>query len=163
MVPYWAVARSEPNRENTAASFLGRAGYAVYLPKLRETRSSHGRRAVVTPALFPNYLFVRIELQWHAARWTIGVAGLIMSGDEPAKVADAVIDAIKARERGGYVVLDAKPRLRPGDPIRVTSGLLLGATGLYSGMRGHERVAVLLGLLGTAVLPASSIERLSGT
>jgi transcription antitermination factor NusG len=70
----------------------------------------------VTPALFPNYLFVRIELQWHAVRRTIGVASLIMSGDEPAKVADAVIDGIRARERGGYVELDEKPRLRSALP-----------------------------------------------
>jgi hypothetical protein len=48
MVPYWAVARSEPNRESTAASFLGKSGYAVYLPRLRERR----RRVVTTTPLF---------------------------------------------------------------------------------------------------------------
>jgi hypothetical protein len=51
---HWIVARSEPNREATAASFLGRAGYPVYLPRIRETRSNHGRRVVITPPLFPN-------------------------------------------------------------------------------------------------------------
>jgi hypothetical protein len=61
------VARSEPNREATAASFLGRSGYGVYLPRLRENRSSHGRRVVTMPPLFPNYLFVRIEAGWWKA------------------------------------------------------------------------------------------------
>ena len=54
MAPYWAVARSEPNREATAVRFLGLAGYATYLPRIREQRTTHGRRYVVTPALFPN-------------------------------------------------------------------------------------------------------------
>jgi transcriptional antiterminator RfaH len=155
---YWCVARSEPKREATAAAFLAKAGYAVYLPRIREVRRRHGRGVVTTPPLFPNYLMAQIELQWHRASKTIGVAGLIMSGDGPAKVPDSVIDEIRARERDGYVVLQEKPRFRPGDPIRVASGLLMGATGLFSGMRGPERVAVLLGLLGTAVLPAGEIE-----
>jgi transcriptional antiterminator RfaH len=155
---HWIVARSEPQREATAANFLGRSGFGVYLPRIREQRSNHGRRVVTTPPLFPNYLFVRIELQWHAARWTVGVGGLVMGVDGPAKVADAVVDAIKARERGGYVVLPEPPRLKPGDPVKLVGGLLIGASGLFSGMRGADRVAVLLGALGTLVLPAADVE-----
>jgi hypothetical protein len=60
-----------------------------------------------------------------------------MSGDEPAKVGDHI-------EAG-----------RSGSRYQ---GLLAGMAGLYSGMRGHERVAVLLAALGVAVLPAGSVE-----
>ena len=76
-------------------------------------------------------------------------------------VPDAVIAGIRARERNGYVVLDERPGLRPGDPVRVTTGILAGMAGLYSGMRGADRVAVLLGVLGTAVVPAGSVEAAS--
>jgi transcription antitermination factor NusG len=155
------VARSEPQREATAASFLTKAGYGVYVPRLRETRLSRGRRVVVTPVLFPNYLLGRIELQWHAARWTIGVAALLMAGDAPARVSDAVVTELRSRERDGYVVLPEPPRLTPGDSIRVISGHLAGLAGLYAGMRGPDRVAVLLGALGTAVLPVASVEKAS--
>jgi hypothetical protein len=68
------------------------------------------------------------------------------------------IDAIKKSEKDGLVVLPEPPRLRPGDPIRVTRGLLTGVLGLYAGQRGHQRVAVLLAALGRVTLPASSIE-----
>jgi hypothetical protein len=61
MAPYWVVARSEPNREATAVHFLGLANYETYLPRIREHRTTHGRRYVVTP-LFPSYLFVRIAV-----------------------------------------------------------------------------------------------------
>ena len=158
---YWCVARSEPNREATAVHFLDLAGYATYLPRIREQRTTHGRRYVVTPALFPNYLFARIERGWWRARWSCGVTSLIMAGEEPAKVADAVIDGIKCREHGGFVVLPEAPRLRPGDPVRVVHGPLEGCLGLYAGMRGAERVALLLALLGAqrlTVLPAASVE-----
>jgi transcriptional antiterminator RfaH len=157
MTAYWCVCRSAPNREATAASFLGKAGYGVYLPRIRERRVMKGRRYVATPPLFPAYLFCRIDLQWHAARWCCGVAGIIMAADGPAKIDDRVIAELKGRERGGYVELDEPPRLRPGDKIKVTGGLLTGMTGLYSGMRGADRVAVLLGLV-TTILPANDIE-----
>jgi hypothetical protein len=73
-----------------------------------------------------------------------------MNGAEPARLADAVIDELKSRERSGLVVLS--------DAIHITGGALMGMAGLYSGMRGADRVAVLLGVLGTAVLPAADIE-----
>jgi transcription antitermination factor NusG len=156
---YWCVARTELQREATAAKFLGLAGYATYLPRVCETRVSHGRRLVRTPPLFPAYLFVRIEGGWWSARWCIGVAALIMSSDGPARVPDVVIAELQGRERGGLVELPEAPCLRPGDSVRVTTGFLAGALGVYSGMRGADRVAVLLKLLGTLVLPASSVER----
>ena len=80
------------------------------------------------------------------------------SGGEPAVIGDHVIDAIRAREKGGLVVLPEPPRLKPGDKVRITTGFLTGALAVYSGMRGADRVAVLLGFLGTLVLPAANIE-----
>jgi transcription antitermination factor NusG len=115
---------------------------------------------VTTPPLFQTYLFVHITAGWWDVRWCVGVSALIMSGDEPAKVADTIIAELKARERGGYVELPEAPRLSwPGDSVRVTTGVLAGMVGLYAGLRGHERVAVLLKLLGTLVLPATDVER----
>src|SRR6516164_9730467 len=102
---YWTVARLEPRRERLALHCLGLAGFRVYLPRLRERRLSHGRRIEVRPPLFPGYTFFVVEAQWHAARWTVGVIGLIMDGIRPAKVPDGVISEIRARERGGLVEL----------------------------------------------------------
>jgi transcription antitermination factor NusG len=78
-------------------------------------------------ALFPGYLFIAIELQWRAARWSPGVAGLIMDGIAPARVPDKVIDEIRARERGGLIELP--PRLKRGDPVRIEHGPFEGWPG----------------------------------
>jgi transcription antitermination factor NusG len=59
----------------------------------------------VRPALFPGYCFISIELQWHAARWSIGVVQLLMDGSGPARVADSIINEIRSRERDGLIEL----------------------------------------------------------
>jgi transcription antitermination factor NusG len=161
--PYWCVARSEPNRESVAAHFLGLAGYVTYLPRIREMRSNHGRRVVTTPALFPNYLFVHVATgRWWDARWGIGIASLIMSGDQPARVSDCVISDLKNREQDGFVTLDEPPGLRLGGKVKLIAGPLTGHLGLYAGQRGPERVAVLLALFGSqrpAIVSLSAVER----
>jgi transcription antitermination factor NusG len=49
--------------------------------------------------------------------------------------------------------------LRPGDPVRVTSGPLVGLAGLVAGLRGSDRVAILLNVLGRVELARAAIER----
>jgi transcription antitermination factor NusG len=83
-----------------------------------------------------------------------------MNGGGPARVADSVIDEIRARERNGLIELTER-RLRRGDRVRVLAGPLRGLDGLYDGMRGHERCAILLSLFGSSrlvVLPHDQIE-----
>jgi transcriptional antiterminator RfaH len=137
------------------------AGYETYYPRLREHRISHGRKIEIQPGLFPGYAFVLVQLQWHAARWTAGVLNLIMNGAGPAHVSDSVIAEIRSRERGGLVELPKLPGPKPGDRVRVLAGPLQGHLGLYAGQRPHERVLVLLALLGgqqRVELPKDAVE-----
>jgi hypothetical protein len=92
-----------------------------------------------------------IELQWSHAHYSPGCIGLVLSGSQPARVPDAVIEEIRGRERGGLVDLpkaSSSPALRPGDRVRVRTGPLTGFLGIHVGMKPHERVGVLLQLLG---------------
>jgi len=138
---YWAVARLEPRREQLALRCLGLAGYETYFPRLREHRISHGRRIEVRPPLFPGYCFLTVEAQWYAARWSIGVIGLIMDGVRPARVADQIIDDLRKRERNGLIELPKRPGPKPGDQVRILQGPFAGQLGLYAGMRAHEMLA----------------------
>ena len=158
---YWCAARLLARREHLALRFLAQSGYETYFPQLREHRVSFGRKIEVRPGLFPGYAFVLIQLQWHTARWAPGTLGLIMDGIQPAKVPDPVIEEIRSRERNGLVELPRREVFKAGDKVRITQGLLLGHIGLYAGMRAHERVLVLLALLGgqqRVELPKDSIE-----
>jgi transcriptional antiterminator RfaH len=158
---YWAVARLQPHRERLALHCLGLAGFTVYLPRLRSERVAYGRRMEVRPPLFPGYAFLVIVLQWHRARWCPGVLNLIMNGAAPARVPDSVISEIRARERDGLVELPESRGFKPGDRVRIISGPFREYLALYVGQAAHERVAVLLQLLGgrqRTQLPADAIE-----
>jgi transcriptional antiterminator RfaH len=146
---YWCCAQVEPRRERLASHCLGLAGYEIYEPRLREQiRSRSGRKIVRTPPLFPGYLFVWVVRGWWEARWSPGVVRLIMDGLLPARVPDAVIGEIRSRERGGFVELPKPRGLRPGIRDRVVSGPLSEQIGMLAALRPHERVLVLLHLLG---------------
>jgi transcription antitermination factor NusG len=112
----------------------------------------------VTVPLFINYVFVRAGLQWSGVRWCMGVLDLIMGDGGPACVSDAVVNEIRSRERNGVVRLPERPSPRPGDPVRIWRGPLAGLTGLHAGLRGHERVIVLLQVLGHVTLPKDDVE-----
>src|SRR5262249_7954784 len=138
-------AQLQPRCDGLALHFLAQAGYETYAPRLRERRTVRGCRVTRTPLLFPGYLFVLIELQWHTARWAPGVARLAMDGVVPARVPDGVIAQIRARERAGLIEL---PRFKPGDPVRVLRGPFREQLAHYQEQTAPERVAVLLAILG---------------
>ena len=144
---YWACAQIEPYRERLAMHCLGLNGFEIYCPRLREQRRSFGRKITVTPALFPNYLFVWVVRGWWDARWAAGVRGLIMDGERPAVVPDAVISEIRGRERGGFVVLPKARGPAIGTRMKILQGPLQGHIGLLAALRPHERVTLLLHLL----------------
>ena len=159
---YWAAAQLQPQRDALALHCLHQAGFETYAPRLREPRTAHGRKVVRTPLLFPGYLFVLIELQWHTARWSPGVVRLVLNGTAPAAVPDGVIAALKAREMNGLIELPKPPKFRSGDRVRVLHGPFAGHVGLYAGMKPRERVEVLLAILGGAqrvTLAADAVEQ----
>jgi transcriptional antiterminator RfaH len=158
----WIVVRSEPLRELTARRFLELAKFSVYLPRIRERQAKGGRRIERLRPLFPSYIFVGFRGgRWWDARWCVGVAAVIMAGDGPAQLGDHVIDELRARERGGAVELPRREKFKVGDRVKVLQGPFADHFGLYAGQRAHERVLVLLALLGSTQrveLPRESIE-----
>jgi transcriptional antiterminator RfaH len=161
-VGYWCAAQLESGHINFALHCLERLGYEIYAPRLRTYRVSHGRKIQERPLLFWPYVFVGILEQWHAARWAPGVVRLVMAGDTaPARVPDGIIGALKAREKRGAIELTQRPQFRRGDRVRILQGPFSGHLAIYAGMKPHERVEVLLALLGSerqVVLPKSDVE-----
>jgi transcription antitermination factor NusG len=80
-----------------------------------------------------------------------GVIRLLMDGQQPARVPDAVIDGIREREVGGIVRLPRPQPFRSGDRVRVVRGPFEGHFGLYDGMAPRERIFVLLSMLGASI------------
>jgi transcriptional antiterminator RfaH len=159
-VSFWACAQIETNREQLALHCLGLAGFQTYAPRIRTRRITQTKKtALRISPLFPGYAFVWIELQWHSARWAPGVLRLVLDGEAPARVPDKVITDLRGRERNGLVELLPPPArgFRRGDSVRITRGLFAGRLAVFEGQRPHERVAVLLQLLGRVELPKGDL------
>jgi transcriptional antiterminator RfaH len=140
---YWACAQLQPQRERLALHCLERvAGFTTYCPRIRPRACPRK-----TLSLFPGYAFIVVVNGWYSARWTPGVVRIVLDDGVPARVPDAVIDAIRARERDGVVILPEQ-QLRHGDRVRITRGPFCEQLALYAGQAPHERIAILLSLFG---------------
>lgn len=151
----WYVAQTRPHSENKASEHLRRQGFDVYLPRYLKQRRHARRVDTVAVPLFPNYLFVAVDLstqRWLSIQSTIGVARLVRDGDRPAPVPQQVIDTLRSHEdENGLIRLRRAPRFAPGDKVRVVEGAFSECLGLYEGMSGEARVKILLELLGRKV------------
>ena len=152
----WSAVRLQPYRERLALNELALAGYETYCPRILHRRVAHGRKIETTPLLFPGYAFVAIVMQWYSAHYAPGVIGFVMGGERPARVPDAMIDELKGRERKGIIKLPEKPK--PGsrvdfqlnERLRIRTGPLRGLFGLYAGQAPHDRIMVLMQILGAS-------------
>jgi transcription antitermination factor NusG len=145
---YWACAQIQAAREKLALRCLEDvAGFKIYSPRIPAPARAR-RQGDTDRPLFPGYVFVWIVQQWWQARWSPGVVRLVLDGVVPARVPDQVIDALHKRERNGLIHLPKPRGLQAGDQVRVLGGPFVGFAGLYAGMKPHQRVEVLLALLG---------------
>lgn len=151
----WYVVQTQVNAEAKAAANLDRQGFAVYLPRYLKRRSHARKVDMVARPLFPRYLFVAIDLatqRWRPIQSTLGVTHLVCSNGEPASVGDEVIKVLKAREdESGFVDFACRSVFLPGDKVRVVDGAFIDSLALVEGVSDHERVTILLDLLGRKV------------
>jgi transcriptional antiterminator RfaH len=151
----WYVVQTQVNGEAKAAQNLLRQGYEIYLPRYL-MRRRHARKVDFTPKpLFPRYMFVTIDMatqRWRSIQSTFGVSRLVTNGDDPATVPEGVVHALRAREdEKGFIRLDSKPSFTVGDKVRVLAGAFMDSAGLFSGLADHDRVSILLDMLGRKV------------
>ncbi len=151
----WFVVQTQVNGEAKAAQNLRQQGYDIYLPRYLKRRR-HARKVDFTAKpLFPRYMFVAIDMatqRWRSIQSTFGVSRLVCNGDEPAAVPAGVVDALKQREdEKGFVKMDLRPSFAPGDKVRVLAGAFMDSAGLFNGMADHDRVSILLDMLGRKV------------
>jgi transcriptional antiterminator RfaH len=151
----WYVVQTHVNGEAKAAQNLMRQGYEIYLPRYLKRRRHARKLDFTAKPLFPRYMFVAIDMsaqRWRSIQSTFGVSRLVTNGDDPATVPEGVVSALKDREDDkGFIKLDSKPAFLPGDKVRVLAGAFMDSAGLFGGLADHDRVAILLEMLGRKV------------
>jgi transcriptional antiterminator RfaH len=149
----WIVVNTQANREFVAASHLENQGYEVYAPVIRkQTRHARRSREILAP-LFPGYLFVRwqtCDMRWRPILSTVGVRAIVRKGDGPNPLDDAIVDALKAREKNGIITRSASPR-EIGQTVRLARGPFDGIAAEIIELCDRDRLVVLMTLLNRPV------------
>lgn len=145
----WYVVYSKPQKEDYAQFHLRSKGLEVFFPRLLLPEAAKPRRRRVVP-LFPNYLFVRLNLlsdEYYWASWSPGVSRIVNFNGHAASIEDPVIDILRVRaDQQG--IIPARSSLKGGQEVRICGGPLEGLLGIIQeppSARG--RVKLLLKLL----------------
>ncbi|MCX7144181.1 MAG: transcription/translation regulatory transformer protein RfaH [Proteobacteria bacterium] len=150
----WYAVSCKPRQETVAEENLQRQGFQVYLPRIRIRHRRRGQWLDVVEALFPRYVFIRIDPRQRSTapvRSTRGVLGLVRFGGQPAVVPDAVMEALQQREDAASGMHeDTRAQFSAGEQIKIVEGPLAGMEGVFTQQDGEKRVILLLDLLGKA-------------
>ena len=148
----WYVLYTKPHKESLVHQQLEDKELTTFFPYLQVDRG-YGRGVRLEP-VFPHYLFVHVDLESPEAyglTWLVGVRHLVNFEGRPARVPEAIVDALQTRlARYTDKVLDEVELLfTPGETVRIVSGPLAGLEGIFQqGLNGTQRVQILLNVLG---------------
>ena len=149
----WYVVHTQPACEERAALHLATQGYTVFCPRFRKT-VRHARKSISKlSALFPGYLFVRLDPsrdRWRSINGTRGVIRLLTLGDQLQPAPAGVVENLQAQS-DGHGVFVPQAALSVGQRVRIADGPLTNLVGTLQRMDGADRVQVLLELLGRSV------------
>jgi transcriptional antiterminator RfaH len=154
----WYVVYSKPHKEDQVQLHLAVKGIESFFPRL-QLPCSVRRHKGITP-LFPNYLFVRINLtsESHHVVWSPGVKRIVSFSDTPIPLEDSVVQFLReqANARG---VIQAQSQLRPGQQVEITGGPFDGFTGIIENPPNAKgRVKILLKLLSRQISVKLGVE-----
>ena len=147
----WFVVYSKAQKEGVAEFQLRLKGLDVFFPRLLLPRFSRKRKRIVP--LFPNYLFVRINLatEYYDVLWSPGVRCFVSFNDIPMPLDDGVLESFM-RLANSEQVIRARPDLKVGQEVRIAGGAFDGLVGmLQNAPDAKGRVKLLMKLLSREI------------
>ncbi len=162
----WYLVHTKIRQEQLAMENLARQGFECFLPLIQVEKLRRGTLHVVAEPLFPRYLFIRLGTNLSARSWspirsTVGVSRLVVFGQTPAHVDDALVADIRAKTEKTGVLLR---HFVPGEEVVLTEGPFVGLQAIYHLADSESRVIVLLNILSKQVkmaVPPASIRKLN--
>src|SRR3954470_17535690 len=159
----WYAAQTLHRRERGAELQLEAQGFTSFLPQITRTVRHARQLRTVRTALFPCYVFVRLDLErdrWRSVNGTYGVARLVMADGRPVPLPTGVVESLlDLRDANGVVRLDRD--LAVGQRVEVIAGPFAQALGDLARLDGPGRVKVLLDIMGGRVpvsVPRASLR-----
>ena len=145
---HWYALYTQPRKERQVHSFLEQKGVETYLPTVQRKVRRRDRPDLVV--YFPCYLFARLDFEatpQSSIAWMPGIRRVVSFGEQPAIVAEEIVNLI--RERLSDVDDVGYGRLRQGDRVRFSSGPLRDLDAIFDRpLSSTDRVRVLLNVMG---------------
>jgi len=152
----WGLAYVGPGLDLMVRDALISVGIEAYVPMIAGARRAGAARP--PEPMFPRYVFVRHAMGdagWFLVYSTRGVAKVLQAGSRPALVADAVVQAIRAREVYGLVLMEEEP-FAPLEPV-IYRGETADVPAIFLERVDKDRVSILIALLGDKARPSKNV------
>jgi transcription antitermination factor NusG len=148
---HWYALYTNTRHEKVVARQLEDRCIETFLPLYRTWHRWKDRRKQVELALFPSYVFVRIEEQnkLHVLR-TPGAVNLVSFNGKLAALPESEIEALR-NALDNQVRAEPCPYLRVGRKVRVVGGPMAGAEGILSRKKDKYRVVISVEVLMRSV------------
>jgi transcription antitermination factor NusG len=147
----WYALNVRAKHEISVANLLRGRGYDPFLPLQRFTKRWSDRLKASQAALFPGYLFCRLNVENRLPILTTpGVNHIVGSRRRPVPVDETEISALQLLIASGRSN-QPWPFLREGDKVRIERGPLRGLEGLLLEIRGAHRLVLSVTLLQRSV------------
>jgi transcription antitermination factor NusG len=147
----WYAAYTCPRHEKYVAQQLIRRQIGSFLPMYSSVRRWKDRRKRIDLPLFPGYVFVQMTERNRLDVLRLpGVVQLVCFQGKPAAIAPAEIEALRHGSTGS-VVVRPHPYLREGRRVRIISGPMAGAEGIYVRRKQQTRLVISISLIQRSV------------
>jgi transcription antitermination factor NusG len=147
----WYVLYTFPRHEKRVAEQIETRRFTSFLPVYRSVRRWKDRRKELELALFPGYVFVRMQLENRLQVLQLpGVVRLVCFNGQPAAIAAEEIEALRSKLSGGLRI-EPHPYLRTGRRVRVRSGPMQGLEGIVVRRKDRCRIVFSIDLIKRSV------------
>jgi transcriptional antiterminator RfaH len=154
----WYVVYSKPHKEEQVRLHLALKGIESFFPRL-QLPSGAEKKQRITP-LFPNYLFVRVDLasESHYVVWSPGVKRIVSFSDRPVPLQESIIRFLKEQADAAGIIR-ARSRLCAGEQVEISGGPFNGFVGIIENPPNAKgRVKILLKLLSRQISVKLGVE-----
>ena len=155
----WYVAHTRPRCEKKLAEYCERQGFIVTLPCYRSVKKYNRKTAVFEKPLFPNYVFLRLELPQRQKVFQSDYVANLLEVTDQELFQRQLGDILLSLETETEVLL--APQITAGSRVKITSGPLRGLEGYVENRSGVTYVNLRLDFIGQAVavkVEASDLE-----
>jgi transcriptional antiterminator RfaH len=143
----WYLLYTKPRQEKLALQHLQNQAYEAYLPLVQVEKVRRGVRGLVEEALFPRYLFVKLDeagsQSWAPIRSTVGVSQLVKFGSRFAQVGQDLVTWVQDHAK----LVKLAPEFKQGDVVTIAEGPFRGMDVIFKTYDGEKRAILLLNLL----------------